>query len=152
VVCAARLEALRGRHRRDQHRRGLPPVSITVDEYFQDSICNYAFTPTSEDFIRAYDLVGKVNAIFPGCELRSGHRCREKTLALIASGHRAALGGEHEKSNAIDIADPDNHFDDHLDDEQLELAGLYREHPDDTHTWVHLQRVPPKSGHRTFKP
>ncbi len=125
---------------------------ITSDEYFQDSISNFNFTPTEEDYTRAADLLDKVNALFPDCDLRSGHRTRAKTEVLIAQGLRAAIGGQHEQSNAVDIVDQDGEKDEGLDDEQLEDAELYREAPESTPTWVHLQRVPPKSGHRTFQP
>ncbi len=125
---------------------------ILLDEYFQDSISNYNFTPTQEDYVCASDLLGKVNALYPDRDLRSGHRARAKTMALIASGHRAAIDGQHEHSNAVDIVDNDNARDAALDDAQLEAAKLYREDPNYTDTWVHLQRVPPASGHRTFKP
>jgi hypothetical protein len=33
-----------------------------------------------------------------------------------------------------------------------DATQLYREHPDDTHTWCHLQDLQPGSGNRTFKP
>jgi len=130
-------------------------MTILADEYFQDSISNYGYTPSQEDYLRAADLLAKVNALFPDCQLRSGHRTREKTEALIAAGYRATVGGQHEQSNAVDIADPHNTLDDGLDDDQLAAAGLYREDPRYTagpSGWVHLQRVAPPSGHHTFIP
>jgi hypothetical protein len=129
---------------------------ILTDEYFQDSIVNYGFKPNALDYERSDDLLTRVNAIFEAlgypCEIRSGHRTREKTLALIASGHRAAVGGNHEQSLAVDVADPTNMADADLSDELLEQYGLYRESPTATASWVHLQSVPPKSGRRTFNP
>ncbi len=125
---------------------------ILLDDYFQDSITNFNFTPTENDYTCASDLLDKVNALFPDCQLRSGHRTPEKVAALRAAGYKAALDSQHMHSNAVDISDPDNSKDVGLDDRQLEDAQLYREHPDATDTWVHLQRVPPKSGHRTFMP
>lgn len=125
---------------------------ITPDEYFQDSIVNFNFTPTTEDYTCASDLLDKVNALFPDCDLRSGHRTPQKVAALRAAGYKAALDSQHMHSNAVDISDPDNSRDDSLDDAKLEAAELYREDPADTDSWVHLQRVPPGSGHRTFKP
>ena len=125
---------------------------ILSDEYFQDSITNFDYTPSSEDYIRCADLLAKVNKLFPDCQLRSGHRTRAKTEALIAAGYRAALGGQHEQSNAVDISDPDNKLDANLDDTLLADAELYREAPHATPSWVHLQTVPPGSGKRTFEP
>lgn len=134
---------------------------ILLDEYFQDSICNYAFTPTMEDRVRCLDLLERVDKLvgdfmaetgLPEPAMTSGHRCRAKTLALIAGGARAAIDGQHEHSNAIDRADHDNHLDAWITDEKLEKYGLWREAPGATPSWVHLQRVPPHSGNRTFFP
>ncbi len=125
---------------------------ILLDEYFQDSITNYGFTPAEEDYIRASDLLKKVNALFPDCILRSGHRTRGKTLSLIAAGYRAAIGGQHEQSNAVDISDPQNMLDQNLDDTILTDHDLYRESPYATVGWCHLARVGPPSGRRTFDP
>lgn len=129
---------------------------ITVDEYFQDSISNYNFTPKSWDYEHSDDLLTRVNKLLEDfgeeLDLRSGHRTREKTLALIAAGYRAALGGKHETSQAVDVADPHNLLDAWLSDAKLESYGLYREAPSATDTWCHLQNFPPKSGHRTFIP
>ncbi len=125
---------------------------ILLDEYFQDSVVNYGFTPSQDDYLKAQDLLDKVNVLFPDCVLRSGHRTREKTLALIAAGYRAAVGGNHEHSTAVDISDPHNSCDDSLDDDKLEDACLYREAPHTTMGWVHLSITPPKSGRRTFEP
>jgi hypothetical protein len=129
---------------------------ILADEYFQDSIVNYGFTPHAVDYERCDDLLTRVNALFEEiglpCELRSGHRMREKSLALIAAGYRAAVGGNHEKSLAVDVADNDGMGDHLIDDAILEQYGLWREDPAHTKSWVHLQSVPPKSGVRSFVP
>lgn len=129
---------------------------ILADEYFQDSLVNYGYRPDVRDYDRCDDLLTRVNAIFEAlgypCDLRSGHRTPEKTLALIAQGYRAARGGNHELSLAVDVADPTNMADADLSDELLEQYGLWRESPTATAGWVHLQSVPPKSGHRTFVP
>lgn len=129
---------------------------ILDDEYFQDSVVNFDYKPTALDHERVDDLLTRVNALLDEfgepLELRSGHRTRAKSLALIAAGYRAAVGGNHEKSLAIDIADPHDHLDAWLNDQRLESYGLWREHPADTISWVHVQTVPPKSGARTFKP
>lgn len=127
-------------------------MTILSDEYFQDSITNYGYTPSQEDYLRCADLLAKVNALFPDCQLRSGHRTRDKTLALRAAGYKAAVGGQHEQSNAVDISDPDNQLDANLDDTLLADAELYREAPHATPSWVHLQTVAPLSGKRTFEP
>lgn len=140
-------------------------MTILVDEYFEDSICNFAFAPATEDYTRASDLLDKVNGLLADLGLdrglRSGHRSRAKTLHLIAVGYRAAVGGTHEQSNGVDVDDTDNVLDALIStfDEDggagnalLERFGLYREDPADTPTWCHLQRVPPVSMRRTYRP
>jgi hypothetical protein len=138
------------------HHAGRAYEMILTDEYFQDSIVNYGYKPNALDYERCDDLLTRVNAIFEAlgypCDLRSGHRTREKTLALIASGHRAAVGGNHELTLAVDVADPTNMADADLSDELLAAYGLWREAVTSTPSWVHLQSVPPKSGNRTFVP
>lgn len=136
-------------------------MTILLDEYFQDSITNYAFEPTMADRVKCLDLLERTGKMvddfmaetgLPEPALNSGHRCRAKTLALIAEGYRAAVGGEHEQSNAIDLGDHGEHLESWLTDEKLEAYGLYREAPAATIGWVHVQRVAPHSQHRTFNP
>lgn len=133
---------------------------ITEQDYFNDSVTRYGYAPTALDRERADDLLTRVSAIeadwvalgHPELVQTSGHRTRQKTLDLIASGVRAALGGNHERSLAIDIADPNGELDEWLTDERLTSYGLWREAPPSTPGWVHVQTVAPKSGHRTFFP
>lgn len=61
-------------------------------------------------------------------------------------------GSKHKSAHAVDVFDPENALDSSITDELLEKHGLYREHPDDTPGWCHLQDVAPRSGKRTFKP
>jgi hypothetical protein len=127
VLAAAELgpqaHRCRSRAQHPHHHAGRAREMILADEYFQDSIVNYGFKPNAVDYERCDDLLTRVNALFEAlgypCELRSGHRTREKTLALIASGHRATLGGNHELSLAVDVADPTNMADADLSDELL---------------------------------
>jgi hypothetical protein len=50
------------------------------------------------------------------------------------------------------VYDPSDKLDSWLTDAKLESYGLFREDPDWTKGWVHLQSVPPVSGKRTFQP
>lgn len=129
---------------------------ILAQEYFQDSESNFGYTVTQEDYERCDDLLTRVNALYEAlglpCELRSGHRVPAKTEELIATGHRAARGGQHEQSRAVDVSDPSDYADKAVSDELLTSYGLYREAPTSTPGWQHLQNVPPASGHRTFIP
>lgn len=59
---------------------------------------------------------------------------------------------QHKRAHALDVYDPRGELDELLTDEVLAAHGLYREHPNATPGWCHLQNVPPHSGKRTFYP
>jgi hypothetical protein len=61
-------------------------------------------------------------------------------------------GSSHKEGQGVDVYDPDNDLDEWITDEILEQSGLYREHPDHTPGWCHLQTRAPGSGRRTFLP
>lgn len=134
---------------------------ILLDEYFQDSITNYGYEPTETDNVRCLDLLERANKAvedymaetgMPEPPLNSGHRCRAKSELLIKEGYKAAINGEHEHADAIDLGDHGEHFESWWTNEKLEKYGLYREAPASTIGWVHLQTVSPHSGNRTFNP
>ncbi len=83
---------------------------------------------------------------------------RVLTCAYRNPEHNARVGGArrsmHLTGNACDIADADCKLKSFLrqNPDALVHAGLYAEDYAHTPTWVHLQRVPPKSGRRVFKP
>lgn len=83
---------------------------------------------------------------------------RVLTCAYRNPAHNARVGGAkrstHLTGNACDIADADGKLKSFLrtHPECLKQVGLYAEDYASTPTWVHLQRVPPKSGKRVFKP
>jgi hypothetical protein len=70
----------------------------------------------------------------------------------LSTSTTGRAGSKHKYACAVDVFDPDNELDNKLTDELLQKYDLYREHPDDTPGWCHLQSVPPGSGKRTFKP
>lgn len=134
---------------------------ILLDEYFQDSITNYAYEPTVEERVSCLDLLERANKMVedfvaatgaPEPQMTSGHRCKAKTDALIAEGYHAVHNDAHEHAAAIDLGDAEGKLDDWLDDDKLATYGLYREAPSATHGWTHVQNVPPHSHHRTFYP
>lgn len=133
---------------------------IKVEDYFRDSREHFGFVPSDNDLANAVDLLERVEALEADFvedggqvfSMTSGHRCRAKTLDLIKKGYRAAVGGKHESANAVDVADPLNELDAWLDDDKLASYGLYREAPEATKGWVHLQNIPPGSHRRTFNP
>jgi len=70
----------------------------------------------------------------------------------LSTTKTGAVSSTHRRAQGIDIYDPQNKLDAWLTDATLMAHGLFREHPDATNTWCHLQSVPPGSGHRTYKP
>ncbi len=58
----------------------------------------------------------------------------------------------HKEAKAVDIYDPQGALDDWLTDQILSRHGLFREAPEATTGWTHLQTKAPKSGKRTFLP
>lgn len=58
----------------------------------------------------------------------------------------------HKEAKGVDRYDPENRLDNWITDECLERHGLYREHPDATPGWCHLQTRRPGSGNRTYLP
>ena len=83
---------------------------------------------------------------------------RVLTCAYRNPEHNARVGGAkrstHLTGNACDIADADDKLKAFLRShpDVLKRAGLWAEDYASTPTWVHLQRVPPRSGARVFKP
>lgn len=83
---------------------------------------------------------------------------------IVSSGYRpaainATIPGAAKKSNhmaclAVDFADRDGKLAEYCLNnlKLLEEFGLWMEDPAHTKGWVHLQRVPPRSGNRVFKP
>lgn len=63
-----------------------------------------------------------------------------------------AAHSKHRIARAVDVFDPGNHLDAWISDEILTTYGLWREHPDATPGWCHLQDLPPGSGKRTYLP
>lgn len=131
---------------------------ITTEEYF-------GAKPHSDEQTRAAGaLLSKVNAMlasiiwaFPidpdtgtsisgakGGAGDGGFRLPTATTGRALSKHKTA--------HAVDVYDPEGLLDAALDDEVLEEFGLWREHPNSTLGWTHLQDVAPGSGKRTFQP
>ena len=136
---------------------------ITIAQYFGTKI-NHP-DATAERIANAGILLKKVNACVDYVvELGFARQIDPDTGTEISgSRHGAGDGGfrlstattGHAKSNhkegyAVDQYDPINTLDDLLTDEILVKFGLYREHPDSTFGWCHLQDRPPKSGIITF--
>lgn len=67
---------------------------------------------------------------------------------------QGAPNSNHKEGKGIDIYDPKNEIDAWCmtNQQALEDAGIWIEHPDATNTWSHWQSVPPRSGNRVYRP
>lgn len=143
---------------------------ITQEQYFGQK------EHTSDQGLTAEALLAKVNALkteyhevtgtMPLADPDTGTEISGSKGGSGDGGFRlpnAATGkpmSAHKRAHAVDCFDPRDGFDRWLDgfegadgyNSKLEEYGLYREHPDDTPGWCHLQDVAPGSKRRTFKP
>lgn len=131
---------------------------ITTEQYFGSK-------PHSDEQTRAAEaLLSRVHAMLDS--LIWGYPVDPDTGTSI-SGSKGGSGdggfrlpnattgkamSKHKMAHAVDVYDPDNVLDATIDDELLSDFSLYREAPDATPGWCHLQDVPPGSGRRTFQP
>lgn len=68
----------------------------------------------------------------------------------ISTATTGATDSKHKQGAAVDVFDPNNQLDSWLTDEILAKFNLYREHPDSTPGWCHVQIIPPNSKRRTY--
>ena len=132
---------------------------ITLADYWMGRDATYTDQLTDEIRDNAVDLLGKINLLLSWAK-NDGIRAE-----YVASGWRppaineatahAAASSRHLTGDAVDLRD--NGVRDlarwclrNLD--ALDEIGLWMEDPQWTPTWVHLQRVPPKSRNRVFIP
>lgn len=139
---------------------------ITLDQYFGQKISSPDATSTR--IAAAGVMLQKVNDLLSVAE-HEGMFTRKisPNTGTEISGAKGGSGdggfrlststtgankSQHKEARAVDVYDPGNLLDGWLTDKMLERFGLYREHPDATPGWCHLQDVPPRSGNRTFRP
>lgn len=153
---------------------------ITIPEYFSDGKTPGAklehIDATRSKRENAEDLLAKVNRLLDHLEDAGVYvvkRDPDTGTQVSGSANGSGDGGfrlqsaagransKHKLGLAVDVYDPDNVLDDYISgyDEDggyrntvLEQYGLYREHPDDTPGWCHLQSQGPGSGRRTYHP
>lgn len=139
---------------------------ITLEEYFGPKITHPDASP---DVVKNGEaLLGKVNALLAAAEEGCGYAWEKSpNTGTCISGSKGGAGdggfrlgvsktgatnSKHKTGHAVDVYDPGNRIDGWLTNDLLEDYGLYREAPEDTPGWCHLQDLPPGSGRRTFKP
>ena len=139
---------------------------ISASEYFGDKLTHPDCTQERQD--NANELLTRVNALLARAKMETVYQdwIDEDTGTQI-SGAKGGYGdggfrlqsattgkpySSHKQGQAIDIYDPHSKLDMWITDAILEEFDLYRENPDFTRGWCHLQTKPPGSGNRTFKP
>lgn len=142
---------------------------ITVEQYFGKKLSSpFASVFSSAQMVEnATGLLEKVNRCLTDFGLIHGEVTIDPDTGTQISGSKGGngdggfrlpdsttgkAGSKHKVAHAVDVHDPKGNLDGWLDDRLLTLYGLYREHPDSTPGWAHLQDIPPGSGHRTFYP
>jgi hypothetical protein len=133
---------------------------LTVADYFKGHAKNPYITEQHRE--NAEKLIEKVNGLL--LDLLATGRCdldvNPVTKTLISGktngGWRpqdcpeGAASSSHKEGRGVDIYDLDGDLDTVCDDNLLEEHGLYREHPSQTRSWMHLTDRAPRSGSRTF--
>jgi len=137
---------------------------ITLDEYFTNPTTGEVKPHSEAQDEAARDLLIRVIAL---CTNVMWHWPESPNTGTCISGSkggdgdggfRAANsktggpGSRHRSARAVDVYDPGGSLNKRIDDALLEQFGLYRESPDYTPTWCHLETGGPKSGRRTYTP
>jgi len=139
---------------------------ITLDHYFASRKSHPEATPAM--WAAADELLGRVNALLDRARRDSCYFDDvDPDTSSCVSGSRGGAGdggfrlsdsatghtnSAHKRARAVDVYDPDDFLDEWLTDEMLEEVCLYREAPEKTPGWTHLQDLAPASGKRTFWP
>ena len=139
---------------------------ITLNDYFGPRLHHPDLTQRLWD--NASEFLGKVNRLLDVARFECDYGWwLDPDTGTCVSGSKGGGGdggwrppttttgasdAKEKRGRAAEIYDPENVLDTWLTDEILKEHGLYREHPDDTPGWVHLQDIAPGSGNHTFKP
>jgi len=132
---------------------------INLTSYWNDRDSRYRMECTGiirDNAQKTVDAVNRAISIFEEEMLISRDVCTSgwRPQSVNDATANAGKNSNHLTANAADIGDPDRAFAqwcvNHPD--VLAECGLWMEDPRWTPTWVHLQRVPPKSGKRIYIP
>ena len=137
------------------------PAVITLDQYF-GPYCQHPDASAGKWAI-ADLMLDRVNSLLKAAEecgvpLHINPKTKSQVSGIENGGFRpndcstGAPLSKHKQGHAVDVYDPDEQLDRWITDDLLATFELWREAPEATLGWVHLQDVPPKSGRRTFKP
>jgi hypothetical protein len=134
---------------------------ITIEQYFMGRDEQFPDECTATIRLNAAETVRRTNQlkqlaairdefVFVEPEVASGWR----PLAVNDATSHAATHSRHITAEALDTHDPERLFARWClrNLNELEQIGLWMEDPRWTPHWVHLQTVPPLSGHRVYIP
>lgn len=130
---------------------------VILEQYFG------SHAHTAEHVANAEILLKRVNALIQAYIASGGKPAKNPRTESIISGvtfggfrpqdcPQGAKDSPHKVAMGIDIFDPENALDRWINDATLIKFDLYREHPDYTKGWCHLQTRPVKSGRRSYIP
>lgn len=130
---------------------------VSLKDYWMGRDATHFDEMTREIVENAKDLLKRVNALLNEIQVlkvKVNSGWRPPSINKAAGG---SPNSKHLSGNAIDLDDDiARTLSDKITLELLEKHDLVMEHPDATHgpkgTWVHLQRLPVKSGKRIFYP
>jgi Peptidase M15 len=125
---------------------------ITLEEYLMGRDVQY---PISDQFREnAQKTVEAANSLLSVLGLVRGVRSGYRPKEINAQIKGAAPDSKHMTCQAIDIEDNDGKLKSLCLKNliALEHLNLWMEAPEATPTWVHVQIISPKSGHRVFIP
>lgn len=147
-----------------RHTRGGREL-IMLEQYFGSKINHPDATPERKQ--NAVALLSKVNRMLDDAYDEGVKLGNDPDTGTQISGAKGGAGdggfrlstsstgrpgSTHKEGLGIDIFDFNEALDNWLTNPKLEAYGLYREAPEATKGWCHLQSRPPRSGARTYYP
>jgi hypothetical protein len=138
---------------------------ITVEQYFGPKI--FHADATIGRRANATVLLSRVNAALVWVSSQGYQNDIDPDTGTQISGSKGGAGdggfrlqgattgkkrSKHKEGLAVDVYDPLDLLDGLFTDAILAKFDLYREAPDATKGWIHLQSAAPTSGKRTFNP
>lgn len=134
----------------------------TLGEYWMGRDKLFARELTDQIRANAATLIERVNLFLVCYRASTGDLTPRpvnsgwRPAAINAKVRGAAPKSKHMTGEAVDLADSDESLDTWAESPEgqkaLESCKLWLESPAYTNRWIHLQSVPPKSGHRIFIP
>lgn len=132
---------------------------INLTGYWNDRDSRYRLECTEaiqQNALKTVEAINRILAIFEEEMLVSRDVCTSgwRPKSVNDATANAAKTSKHLTAEAGDIEDADRAFAQWCvkNADVLAECGLWMEDPRWTPTWVHLQRVPPKSGKRIYIP